>query len=414
VQALTVGTDGTLYVGTIATATTGEVISLMPVDGGVIQMASPGAIQSLALASDAGTNSDVLFAAYNVSSPTVVGNLGAFVGSTLAQGTLRSPCQGSNNSKTYSGIALYKGNGTTYAVGSVNSGDTSGLACIYNPISFAGPIPGATTTQFDAPLVSVSGPTAATNVVISGPIASFLRKDSIGGWIQTASVAANGTGTYVGMGTQLGTDSSALGVGQAVSSGAVFVGGVNATARAVFVAQAGTLDAGTLGSVTDKGVPALVSLSEGYVGQGDALVRFTPGTLSAAATPLATMTNDAIRTSAVLGAGPTDGGVAQGYAVSGKGTLVAFSQGTSTTTWMQALGIGNVLTHPTMDCNRLSKDTRTGVLYVGSDTGKVVALVVDSPRLLDTPGAWPKYQRSAGNAGNDDTANFPTNWPGCP
>jgi hypothetical protein len=54
------------------------------------------------------------------------------------------------------------------------------------------------------------------------------------------------------------------------------------------------------------------------------------------------------------------------------------------------------------------------VLYVGAKNGAVEALIVDAPRLLDTAGAWPKYQRSAGNAGNDDTTNFKTNWPGCP
>jgi hypothetical protein len=39
-------------------------------------------------------------------------------------------------------------------------------------------------------------------------------------------------------------------------------------------------------------------------------------------------------------------------------------------------------------------------------------VVVDSPRLLDTAGAWPKYQRTMGNAGNTDPA-FPVNW-SCP
>jgi hypothetical protein len=70
----------------------------------------------------------------------------------------------------------------------------------------------------------------------------------------------------------------------------------------------------------------------------------------------------------------------------------------------------------TFDCNRANPASKTGVLYVGSSggsTGKVLSIIVDSPKLLDTMGAWPKYQRTMGNAGNDDTY-FPTNWPSCP
>jgi hypothetical protein len=73
-----------------------------------------------------------------------------------------------------------------------------------------------------------------------------------------------------------------------------------------------------------------------------------------------------------------------------------------------------VLTHATLDCNRRPSAATgtTGLLYIASGAGKMVAIIVDSPKL-DDAALWPKYQRTAGNAGNSDTARFPLN-PGCP
>jgi hypothetical protein len=105
----------------------------------------------------------------------------------------------------------------------------------------------------------------------------------------------------------------------------------------------------------------------------------------------------------------------EGYAVSKLGTLLAFRQGTGSVLWRAPLIApgDSINTHMAFDCNRANPTTKTGVLYVGAASGKVISIIVDAPKLLDTNGAWPKYQRSMGNAGNDDTTNFPTNWP-CP
>lgn len=67
------------------------------------------------------------------------------------------------------------------------------------------------------------------------------------------------------------------------------------------------------------------------------------------------------------------------------------------------------------DCNRRTGAAigSTGILYIPFLDGNVAAIVVDSPRLEDDPSSWPKYQRTMGNAGNDDTSFFPTNW-NCP
>jgi hypothetical protein len=94
----------------------------------------------------------------------------------------------------------------------------------------------------------------------------------------------------------------------------------------------------------------------------------------------------------------------------------ASATGTSTASWTAPIGVASTVeTHPAFDCNRRVGAARstTGILYVPFLDGNVVALIVDSPALMDANGAWPKYQRTSGNAGNDDTAFFPTNWP-CP
>jgi hypothetical protein len=61
----------------------------------------------------------------------------------------------------------------------------------------------------------------------------------------------------------------------------------------------------------------------------------------------------------------------------------------------------------TIDCARDAAGSklagRPGVLYVGSNSGKLYAFVVDS-RGIDTTAPWPKYQHDPRNTGNADTA----------
>jgi hypothetical protein len=412
VQALAVGSDGTLYVGMGFAAT--ELISLSPASGAVLQSSNPGEVQSLAVAPGAG--GDVVYLAFNTSA----GSIGAVESTTLVKGSVLKPaCEGVPGSRTYSGIALYRASGgTVLAVGSVNS---SGYGCVYNPAAQGATFNG-TTYQFDAPVVTATGPTTASNIVISTATltASLLHQDNTtGAWWQPVTLIANGVGNpAVGTALQLGSDTHTVPVGQALFLGSPLVGAGGATADAkLFTVENGNVGGGNLGGTTDKGLPVIASVNEGYVGAGASLVRFNPSDLSATAPSVHTLTSDAIRTSPILGAARPEGGGAEGYAVSKGGTLVVFSQGSNTDTWTAPLSFeagSSVVTHPAMDCNRATLSRNTGVLYVGDDKGAVKAIVVDSPRLLDGAGVWPKYQRSAGNAGNDDTINFPTNWGGCP
>jgi hypothetical protein len=105
------------------------------------------------------------------------------------------------------------------------------------------------------------------------------------------------------------------------------------------------------------------------------------------------------------------------YVVSTTGDLLVYGSNQSgsitptTPLWTTPLFPNNlVYAHPTLDCNRLEPGAdRPGTLYVVNTRGTVAAVIVDSTRL--NPSApWPKWQRTAGNAGNLD---YPLN-PGCP
>jgi hypothetical protein len=80
--------------------------------------------------------------------------------------------------------------------------------------------------------------------------------------------------------------------------------------------------------------------------------------------------------------------------VADQSSLAVQLQGPISTT-----GFGTVVASPTLDCNRERPGTQTGVLYVATESGYLISLIVDS-RGLDTTAAWPKYQRDAQNSGN--------------
>jgi hypothetical protein len=128
---------------------------------------------------------------------------------------------------------------------------------------------------------------------------------------------------------------------------------------------------------------------------------------------------DAVRTSPVL-TKSVGSSVPRGYAVTKNGDVVVFdASGASIieSAWTMTPKPGTgVEAHPAFDCNRRAGAavSTTGILYVPYIDGTVVAVIVDSARLQDGVGAWPKYQRTSGKAGNDDTTFFPTNWASCP
>jgi hypothetical protein len=106
------------------------------------------------------------------------------------------------------------------------------------------------------------------------------------------------------------------------------------------------------------------------------------------------------------------------YAVTKRGRFYVFATSTSgavVPNWFDDLvGAGiDVVAHPNLDCNRSRPGTANmpGVLYSVSRQGWVNAIVVDSQKL-STSSPWPRWQRTASNAGNLDGANFALN-PGC-
>lgn len=184
----------------------------------------------------------------------------------------------------------------------------------------------------------------------------------------------------------------------------------------VRIAPGGTAKSWDFGSSVAKGAVALESSNQGYVGSGTSIVRFDPSTNGAAATTMHTVTGQTFAlTPVLLSSGPSSQS-AWGYAVSNAGVLAAFDRDGSSLPWSGSLRTGQtVRAHPGFGCNtRPGSAPGTGVVYVAWADGVVQAIVVDGARLR---GAWPKYQRSMGNAGNDDAdpaGLFPTNWANCP
>lgn len=174
----------------------------------------------------------------------------------------------------------------------------------------------------------------------------------------------------------------------------------------------GTAKEWDFGNNVEKGAVAVQSSTEAYLGNGSTVVQFNPSDESQGSVPVSLAGAGAISTAPVLLA-PRPGSTSDwGYAVSAEGSLIAFDRHGSALGWVAPLRAGNtVVAHPGFGCNtKPGHADGTGVLYVGWQDGFVQAIIVDGPTL---DGLWPKYQRTMGNAGNDDTTFFPTNW-ACP
>jgi hypothetical protein len=275
---------------------------------------------------------------------------------------------------------------------------------------------GTTGNTFD--FAAVPNPLdVADNIVINGTEAYLLTRNVGTGmnWQPITGVAGTpvaGTAQAV----ETGGNDCCL-AGQAVVGTGSLIGGTT-LARKLYTVSGAPAASGTLGvTAVDNGVPVLASASVAFVGRGSDLVRFNPSMLNSSGVAVKSGSG-AIRAAPVLGKARPGQAVGLGYAVNSTGNLFVFAQDGSTnsaTDWGAIfVGAPTIYAHPTLDCNRRvgAATATTGILYVASSTGKVAAIVVDSPVLLDTVGAWPKYQRTAGNAGNTDT-RFPFN-PGCP
>jgi hypothetical protein len=438
-----VGPDGRVYVGTTnGAATSGRLVALNWADGsgadaGVSAGIGPGGIVSVAVSpsttSVGAGNAPVVFAAYNpMSGP---GELKGFAADLSAVAPAQA--QGKASNKVWSGIALARNGTQVFAVATTAS--SSNLTSPANAARVLkwDSVDGAV-GLFDLPQASVSGigntGSPLEPLVVGGPIqtavgvvirqntAQFLtlQPNSLAAMPSTGLFLrefAVGNQPGLDAGVQLETGATAYSMGQALTNSSSLVGAFGGATRMHSVAT-GTLTSGTPFGPVDYGVPAIAEGGYGIVGAANAIVRFDPSSLSTGGTSVAPLGADSVKTSPVLGKA-VGGRNATGYAVTGTGKLVVFdasATGTASSAWTDSVGPAtSVVTHPAFDCNRRAGAARstTGILYVPFLDGNVVAVIVDSPALMDANGAWPKYQRTSGNAGNDDTAFFPTNWP-CP
>lgn len=409
VQALAVASDGALFAGNQTSVT-----KLLP--GVPLSSFSTGNVQSLAV------SESYVFAAYNTSGGGASGHIDAFDPTTFM---LQSGgCAGATGSNTYSGIALHRPSSglATYGVGSFNAvnqvSNPNGFGCMARPASTPLIFQQDSSTLDSFSWSSNSLP-AAVNIAVHAGKASFLANNTflgaLGGCIWEEVDLGNPNATPES--SQL-TGLGVACVGQAVRTDAFLISSKQAAGDQVFLRADAGSEGGTLGGVTaDRGVPSVASIIEAYLGQGSALVRFNPSDLDAGGVGIgAALSGESVRTAPVLG-DEQDGGVAAGYAISDKGTLIAFthSNANSVELWRSKVldSSDTIASHMAFDRNRSNCASKTGILYLGTASGNVTAIIVDSPRLLDKVGAWPKYQRTMGNAGNDDSF-FPINWPSCP
>lgn len=406
-----IGFDGTIYVAAAADVTS-SLYALDPSDGGTLRSTPLGIAHSLALARNNGTE-HVYFSAEDGTG----GKVGALVASTFAA-PVQPAVRGNGAGPTYAAIALVgKPSLEVGAVGVFNAMGGSSRVAVYSPVNGAeavNAVDGGGTFNF-APVSSVG---SATNIIVNSSTteAWLLTSPPMPGglyWNSVGNILATPT---QGVQRQLEVPGNDCCLdGQAFVNSASLVTGQTASARKVYAVNASSQTTGDLGMPVNNAVPAVADGSTAFMGRGSLLVRFNPSMLSTAATTLSSGVN--VRTSPVLGkAGPRQT-VGMGYALTDSGGVLAFAlDANSAVAWGNAFASSvSVYAHSTLDCNRRpgAATTTTGILYVATSSGRVAAIIVDSPKLLDTAGAWPKFQRTAANAGNTDNTRFPFN-PGCP
>lgn len=416
-QSMAVGQDGSIYVGTIDAASggvSGRIVKIST-DGMIVGSSSNlGFVVAVAVDGPPGPLMDTVF--YAALGQYRAG-IGALHADSMSKGTgsefFERDCEGANGGRVNSAFALHHSDGITYAVGALNSVaeyPNSGQLCFFDPreISYSN----STGTLVDSASLNdfPSNPFPVVNAVIRGDRGYFTRRDSSGTWIQP--VQLNGSQIPVpdaGDAIQISSSQSSRLGNQVGFAGGVLITGSNETGQKLFSYPSGSQT--DFGWGYEKGMPSIASATEAYLGTGGSVHQFNPSSLS---TPSRRILGNPLVVSLsapLLCAARSEHEQSIGYALA-SGRIAAFSIGTTPTELWRSPVIGYSPTHPAFDCNRKRLESKTGIVYFAAADGAVTAVVVDSPRLLDTPGAWPKYQRTQGNAGNDST-DFPINWPAC-
>lgn len=446
-----VGPDGTIYVGTANGSWNAGTLARLSVDGAIVSSTTAyGGIVSLGVSPTstelrgAGVGSAV-FVVSNTASQGELRGLAADLTVDAGTVSLSGPAESSANRKAWSGLALTKTAGNQVAaIATTNSGSsvlgTANAARILKWDSVNGNLGTTPLPQNDAggsfgnggsplePLeVGTSGVLSAIPIVVSSAIATFVtRQPSYAPWafpsegLHVRKVSAlSGTPVLDSTVSTLSTSDATSTFGQSPVSNGTLVGTYPSPRQLHFAAA--TVTSGAPAGSVDYGAVSIGRNNHAFFGAGTKLVRTLGTDPMTLGTELHALGSGGIRTMPVLtksvGNRPETG-----YAVTTGGQLIVFNSDPAAASgsalrWSASVpGVSsNVETHMAFDCNRRNgaANTTTGILYIPFLDGNVAAVIVDSPRLEDASGAWPKYQRSMGNAGNDDTTFFPTNW-ACP
>jgi len=433
IAAPAVGADGMIYIGDASgSGTAGSVYRIDPVTGQIDAGVSVGAVQGIALA-HSGDAEFLYMAANNGTNGQLFGRPTTDLSATVG---FRVPCDSNGNTFIRVAPALVfvsdgDGGGEVAAVAaSNNNGSTQGLFMRWTPSanSCLGP---AIANNLNAEALTPPMNVVVANAV-TAPSARFVRNVT-GAWAlrEVSDVA---------MSPMLSTSSDDFDGGgaraQLLINGNSLVAEVQSSewdgvasfrnlrslvstvpgVTGVSWTYAGTWGAVSAPAVSSLGAPSIFNATSGYVGLGAQVMRFSPsapGELTDAGIVSGLNATADIKTAPVLLA-PIDG-VSWGYVVDANGQIGAFTtQGTGAPWFSQEASPHAVSAHPGFGCNtRAGAAKNTGLLYIASTDGYLRAVIVDGKKLSEATGAWPKYQRSMGNAGNDDTSIFRTN-EGCP
>ncbi|MBE2247913.1 MAG: hypothetical protein IAE78_00100, partial [Myxococcus sp.] len=429
---------GNLYVGSIDNlpGTAGRVVSLQPADGGVRWTATTGAVQALAAATSAtetGGQLDVVYVTSNEDNATVragrLRGLSALDGGTA--GLHSSICQ-SGTRPMYSAPALVLVGGSTSTntqnIGALGLFNTAlvvdGNACGYSPSTGNSNATTAASAKYSLPAVPTPAE-SAVNLVSTGTTHYSVNSDfSVESWAWSMGVPPASTANLPrgGVGpTQTGLTvvETSLLTSQTRDNPREPFGLLGNTLMNVSysTATSGFTRAGpavALTGASSGGALVVAGANDGASGVWLRQQQVAAATTAApmfSGTPMIPAglppTNESLPTS------PVYGDANQVYLVTRAGRLYVLTATPTglTYAWDALLPsvAGEVLAHPTLDCNRQRGTTAPGVFYAVSTQGTVTAIVVDSRRLGVAP--WPKWQRTAGNAGNS-SSDFALN-PGC-
>lgn len=406
---------GNVLVGSSATNTLGQLASIEPNAGGVRGVSDGGAVVSLAVASSvtagsSGLSVELVF----VGSNDTQGHIGARLATDLSTNGIQNSVGGIGLAKTGAAIALMRDANEVVAVTTFSKPGPVGAS----KVTAFGPFSGQT-GALNAPdagptfEMAIDTTTGVPNIVIDNGVAYFNPYVvSVGCFNQSVSglPSSPALGRTIPLTSSWPCSTSAQGFVNAQSLFGGFVG-----FQTVFkVGTNAVLDSGNLGPSGNNGAVAVVSPTLAFAGHGSNLVSFNP--MNAFTTPSTTIAGGSFWTSPLIGEPRPGTTLSVGYALDDAGRLFVFDVSGGMATPFQTL-FGSAVTvtaHPTLDCNRRAgaATDKTGILYALSSNGRLVSIVVDSPKL-STTAAWPKFQRTAGNAGNTDVMNFRPN-PGCP